>query len=107
MIPSLVELAETYKSFNMETAVETRIAELETARSRIAARIENVLARDRERARRRETRSKIVLGAGVVCLARENGAFRLWLVNALRSKIAARDWTLIEDALNSVSKEDK
>lgn len=80
---------------------EQKIADLEIARDQINARIHVTKARKSDQERRRTTRQKIVLGSGVISLARERDGFKIWLLAALRPKVAARDWPLIEEALSN------
>ncbi len=84
----------------MERTLPTRIAELERRRSQIEAEIGSIKARNNDQERRRDTRRKILVGAGVIVLANESTGFRAWLLASLKPKTASRDWALVEEALS-------
>jgi hypothetical protein len=81
-----------------------KISDLEKRRAQLEAQIQSACSRERENERKSETRSKIVLGAAVIKLAREHDGFRLWLVNSLESKVDQRDWQRIRKALEKESR---
>ena len=71
--------------------VSTRINKLEHRCAQLKARIEAVQARDRERQRREDTRRKILAGAVVLRLAKEQEGFGRWLKMRLGERLMRAD----------------